>query len=469
MDIPGLNLGPAPAAAAAPANTVDLPPEHEWRFEVALDAEVQLQLVAGTAEIFGTEIAGGVTYKFSAAKLAVFTYQGCRLEWTGEAQVEYTSDETPMSAYLNLHFALEKQRMLAQERDLLSRASAAVGLAPAGAGGEGEGPKVLILGPEGSGKSTLAKILTAYAIKMGRAPMVVNLDPRESMTGVPPGTLTAASYSTLMDVEDNVWGTCPTNGPSPSAPKTPIGYYYGADSPTTNPAFYRALATRLSLAVASRLAVDDKVRVSGTIIDTAGVVDQRHYDIIEGVVGDFGVTAVVIIGNERLFNDMKRKYAGAPGMAVLKIARSGGVVDRDAAYVRAVQQRTIKEYFYGSARNMLSAYAVTVDYSTLTVYEIGEKSHLVSSSVLPIGDDQATAQLTPVTKLEPSSQMQNAVLAILYANPGDADADVAVASVMGFVHVVEADDTKRKLKVLIPIQGRLPSRVLLMGQFRYVE
>lgn len=60
-----------------------------------------------------------------------------------------------MMAYMNLHFALDRLRT------------------PAG------GPRVLITGPEDSGKTSLIKILAAYALKSGRNPILVNLDPRE--------------------------------------------------------------------------------------------------------------------------------------------------------------------------------------------------------------------------------------------------------------------------------------------------
>jgi polyribonucleotide 5'-hydroxyl-kinase len=66
-----------------------------------------------------------------------------------------------MTSYANLHFALETQRQRAQ--DSLSR-----------------GPRVLIVGSEHAGKTTLAKILVAYAVRQGRTPVVVGLDPREA-------------------------------------------------------------------------------------------------------------------------------------------------------------------------------------------------------------------------------------------------------------------------------------------------
>ncbi|CAO3620204.1 unnamed protein product [Cunninghamella echinulata] len=38
------------------------------------------ELVKGTAEIFGTELADGVEYTFTGRKAAVYTWHGCTLE-----------------------------------------------------------------------------------------------------------------------------------------------------------------------------------------------------------------------------------------------------------------------------------------------------------------------------------------------------------------------------------------------------
>ena len=66
-----------------------------------------------------------------------------------------------MTAYTNLHFALEKERGMAGESPTV------------------QGPRVMIIGPENAGKPSLVKILTAYAVRQGRNPAVVNLGPKE--------------------------------------------------------------------------------------------------------------------------------------------------------------------------------------------------------------------------------------------------------------------------------------------------
>ena len=60
--------------------------------------------------------------------------------------------------------------------------------------------------------------------------------------------------------------------------------------------------------------------------------------------------------------------------------------------------------------------------------------------------------------------MQNALLAIVTAEPNDFVEAVRDSSVLGFVFVAEVDEKKRRLRVLAPMSGRLPRRVMIWGE-----
>lgn len=82
-----------------------------------------------------------------------------------------------MSAYANVHIALEQMRVRA-----LSKARGSP--LPPGEDTDPklcEAPRVLVLGPENSGKTTVAKILTNYAVRGGQiwTPLLANVDPSE--------------------------------------------------------------------------------------------------------------------------------------------------------------------------------------------------------------------------------------------------------------------------------------------------
>ncbi|KAK9447501.1 Pre-mRNA cleavage complex II protein Clp1-domain-containing protein [Limtongia smithiae] len=470
MDLPGLTH----SAPTVQTNVVTLGSECEWRFEVGLDETVTVKILRGNAEIFGTELAVQQVYNFTGTKLSIFTWRGCSLEWSGTVLAEYTSDESTMSSYANLHFALEKLRVQAGETDTLYQQLMRDGRVsapnPSTPQQEGEGPKVLVIGPRGSGKTSLAKILTAYAVKMGRTPIVASIDPKEPMLSLP-GTLSAASFFSMLDVEeDNTWGSSSTTGPMHIPPKNPIVYYFGSDSPVDNLRFYKSLLSRLSLAVSSRLASDHKARVSGTIIDAAGIIDQANgYDLIDSIISEFSVNVVVTIGSERLYNDLLKRFQSRRQIAVIKVQRSGGVVEHDAAYTRAIQQRLFKQYFYGTQKTTLSAFTVTADLASVVVYRRSEHSNLLSSSVLPVGSDATTTLPPLISKLEVLPGLQNSILALLFATPRDNESDVAESSVMGFVHLLDVDETKRKVRILMPIKTRITQQVFLAGQYYYLE
>jgi polyribonucleotide 5'-hydroxyl-kinase len=214
-----------------------------------LDVRSVPKLVSGTAEIFGTEIVTEQTYTFVGTKAAIFTYHGATISVRGSAAVSYVAEDTPMMSYANLHFTLEKLRQQSEDS-------------------QSQGPRILLLGSEDAGKTSLTKILTGYAVRQGRKPIVIGLDPKQvtppstrlltriiqSMLSVP-GTLTAACISTTLDVEEG-FGSSTIQGYAQIPTKVPLVYYYGHQSPMENLTLYKKLVSRLALAVTSRLDED---------------------------------------------------------------------------------------------------------------------------------------------------------------------------------------------------------------------
>lgn len=270
---------------------VQLTTGSEWRFEVAVDNLLTVTLlpkpnssssspdaITGTAEVFGTELAPSRSYDFPGlTKAAIFTHHGCTLSISGSCESEYVADETPMNEYLNVHFALENLRATAQANQI-------------------GGPRVLVLGPEDAGKTSLVKMLTAYATRSGRTPLVVNLDPHEGMLCLPGGvSAVAMGPAAVLDVEDaasNHWGSSPISGPSTVPIKVPLVYHYGLPGPEERPEIFKPITTRLALAATGRFNDDPEVKESGMLVDFAGSAcsGKKGNDLIAHVVSEFSST-----------------------------------------------------------------------------------------------------------------------------------------------------------------------------------
>ncbi|KAI5292645.1 hypothetical protein KEM52_006173 [Ascosphaera acerosa] len=420
--LPGLGLTeptPNSQSAAEPSVTIRVDSGCEWRFEVNLLATVKVQLSSGTAELFGTELALGQTYTFSGTKAAIYTWHGCTLVVTrgetipalaaglasatavptglgpaaGGCQVEYIAEETPMMEYANVHFGLEAQR----ERVERARARARTA-GQRDRDADVDGPRVLILGPDDAGKTSLAKILTAYATKRGRQPIVVNLDPTEGMLSVPPGGLTATAFRTMIDVEEG-WGSSPISGPSPVPVKLPLVYFYALRSPLAAAgAMYKPLVRRLGVAVASRLAEDADARTAGVIIDTPGSISAGGAvadDVINHIVSEFAVNTILVLGSERLYSSIHRTYNNKPvrgsrtpaagaaeTISVVKLSKSGGCVGRDENYMRPVREAQTRAYFFGRPYTGICG-------SDVHYYEHGSIGDFVVKEPMVLGHESA--------------------------------------------------------------------------------
>ncbi|KAI4238643.1 MAG: hypothetical protein LQ349_000954 [Xanthoria aureola] len=462
MSLPGLQLSASDEPVLS-AVVHHLSEGSEWRFEVAFGSTVEIKLLSGNAELFGTELAQKQTYSFSGTKAAIYTWHGCSIEVAGECQVEYLAEETPMISYANLHFALERKREEA---------------VPTGQ----DGPRVLVLGPEDAGKTSLVKLLTAYATHSGRQPVTVNLDPKEGILSVP-GSLSAVTFSSILDVEEG-WGSSPVNGPSPIPVMLPLVYYYGQANADSGDRIYKPIVTRLAVAVLSKLQDDRHVGSSGCLIDTPGAISQGGkggYDIIQHIVSEFSVNVLVVVGSERLYSDMLRRFNGQPigigeTTTVIKLDRSGGSVDRDEDFLRRSRKAQFLRYFYGDPKMELHPRTTECDFSHVSIYRVPDTTNTENlttatsdflASLLPGGEaeDDAATQRPIYEKVAPSPQMQNGILAVVQADVNDTPEHIRDASVIGFVQITEVDEKRKKLRILPPIGLQLPRRALIWGSW----
>jgi polyribonucleotide 5'-hydroxyl-kinase len=209
-------------------------------------------------------------------------------------------------------------------------------------------------------------------------------------------------------------------------------------------------------------------------------------------------------------------------ISVIKLAKSGGCVDRDPAFMKSLRESQIRSYFFGnpvpstasSALSLsttlsgtsitLSPHAQQLDFDSLSIYNItvpdddddyDPSNFGVNDSFLPGGsrerdatpnphhDDTASStflpgltsallisQSVPLQRLPPSGSspvpvsLENTLLAITHAAPNAPLHEIRDASVMGFLYVADVEEKKGKVRILAPIGGRVPARAMIWGR-----
>lgn len=197
----------------------------------------------------------------------------------------------------------------------------------------------------------------------------------------------------MLDVEEG-FGSSTVHGQASIPTKSPLVYYFGNQSPNENLKLYRKYISRLSLAVTSRMEDDSQgihpsfsclyeENISGCIIDTSGVLEQSAgTDLIRHIAAEFDINVIVVLGHERLYNDMVRRYDNKSGVSVVRIVKSGGAVELNESYVQHLQNYRTNQYFYGDLKTILSPVSRTLDFKNIKVYRIAEGAALTTRFVI---------------------------------------------------------------------------------------
>ncbi|KAF9014076.1 Pre-mRNA cleavage complex II protein Clp1-domain-containing protein [Cyathus striatus] len=484
------------AQPAAEKRQWDLEPQTEYRFELDPGTSLTIKLLRGPAEIFGAELVEGKTYLFGLeCKAAVFTWQGCTIEVTGHPSTEYVSEETPMAAYGNVHIAFEQMRVRAL-RDV--HGSPIRSDDPNAAT---EPPRVLVLGPENSGKTSVCKILANYAVRAGQGwtPLLVNVDPSEGGWAVPGAVSVAAvsgpipTYSAASSL-----GSAATSAPMAMSSNalTPLVYWYGHAETKRNPLLMDRLIRNLGENINDRWELNAEGRASGLIVDTPssfasgpGASDHRH-KLIKACVDAFRINVILVVGHEKLNVEMQRMHSSY--ITVVKIPKSGGVVELDHSYRERVHNYQLHTYMYGQVIQappgvsspslggeslsdlILSPSSTVINFGDLSIFRIGAET-MAPSSALPIGATRVVSEMqpVPVNPAMPGSGLLNSVLAIMAPPNADEneryDEEILDLTVTGFIIVTSLDIPHKKMTVLAPNQGSVLGKTAILGSFEWQD
>eukprot|EP00052_Salpingoeca_macrocollata_P017375 m.141249 g.141249 ORF g.141249 m.141249 type:complete len:418 (-) comp20372_c0_seq2:466-1719(-) len=403
--------------------------DSELRVETKPGSPLSLVMTQGRAEVFGAELVRDKVYTLQCAKIAVFTWHGCSIKLTGEYEVAYTSSDTPMVSYVNLHAHLHTLRDAARSHNTL-------------------GPRVMVVGPPDVGKTTLCRILLNYAVRLGDTPLLVDLDVREGVCLVP-GTLNIAAVNNPIDLETEF------------SAFQPLSYHFGHQTPDGNKSTFEFLVGRMARNIAQRCESDENARHAGCVFNTSVI----SRDLIRLAQKEFEIDIIVVLDSERLYNELKKDMATATHRHdVVALRKSGGVVVRDDAFRTQMQNNLIHTYFYGTASDRLSPHSFTMRFESLKFFKIGAPQ--VPLSCLPIGEKAPNNELQAV-KLEPGAELVHRLLSISdidLEGPGTIDLKLLQASILGVVNIQQVDMESRTITLLSPAPHPLPKTVLVLSE-----
>ncbi|WRT68306.1 uncharacterized protein IL334_005282 [Kwoniella shivajii] len=512
---------------------VDLEAGSEWRFELEADENIALRILSPDPVFINSEELPPATWYpiHRYTKGSLYAPTAARLEVTSLPASQYTSTSTIQPQLLNLHLALERNRILAK-RYLFNKGSSEVV----------RGPRVMVVGPPSSGKTTVVKNLVNLALStgMGWTIGVAGLDP-SSPSNLIPGTVSIATPSHPIPTHHlaHPFGSPPTSIPSNmlSADVATVGWWLGGLEPTNkNAEVWKVLIENMGSEWKNKCEKDKMALASGLIVDTSSAFTnpllgtkkddpKARYSLVDQAVDALDIDTILVIGHEKLHIDLSRLPSlQSRAVNVIRIPKSGGVVDLDDAQKELVQSFQIRTYFYGEPilpkeisglmgkmvgfDGSLNPYSFQIGWDTLVVLRVGEENS-APSSALPLGSSR-TLSPTRLTRVDPSGpahvvRLLNTVLAIVDIKPedrlkpekapkeevkaepeGEAEPvkeeeeeedmeevpfreEIGKREVLGFIVITAIDAQKKKYTVLSPSPGKLPSTVAIAGFVEWVD
>mmetsp|Transcript_6184 Transcript_6184/g.10985 ORF Transcript_6184/g.10985 Transcript_6184/m.10985 type:complete len:432 (+) Transcript_6184:273-1568(+) len=397
-----------------------------------------LTVTRGSAEVNGVELLYGFSYRLLPNRsYGVYSWSGCEVELNASfCKGVYTSEETPMIQVAKIHQNLQLMR----ER--------------------GTPPRVAIVGPPNCGKTTLARTLVAYTIRSGFKSVLLDLDVAKNSIGLP-GSIGANVFESPVDLVTETGDLGFTAG-------QPLVYFVGVDKLSDNTKRFKEQTLLLNHSIEERRLLDPPLRSGGVIMDSFSWSSTPSvHNALMWCLEQLEVNVVLVLDNDRLLAEVKRKFEGATNPPVIiKVPRSGGVVENDASAQKRESSNRIREYFEGP-RGHLAPHRLELKLGEDVQIFLTKQVMVADSSLRPIGTEVPLEEEKRAPQLKSlDKSLESSLLAVVHAT---SETDVLTSPVAGFVHIESVDLVKETISILVPSPNELVSRFLLLGKVKYFE
>jgi len=406
------------SSSTAEFESVELPKDHEFRFEVPYGAIMNLKIISGTAEYFGTEIPQHVLYKFSGEKGCIYTWHlDCVIQYSGPCTYKIASD-TSMVSYLDVHAMIQKKREEAAQ-------------------GSKKGPKVILVGPTDVGKSSLTKCLVSWASREKHNVIYIDVDIGQGNITVP-GMISALQITQPLPI-----------GRTEIPFYTPLCYFYGGVTFSDNPLLYKNQMDNLSRDVDMRCTNSPEVSSAGFIVNTCGWIEGLGYQLIIDTIEKFHCDIILVLGNDPLYENLRSKY-NKGDVTVCKVPKSSGVVVRNPDFRRKARFERFKEYFYGSLGE-LKPHSLTISFDDVVLLKPS------------LNQDSNTISLI---QMRPTEELVNSVVGVSHTKEHE---NVMSSNLAGYLVIEKVNIAQKNITVLSPSSGPLPFKYILVGTLKWMN
>jgi polyribonucleotide 5'-hydroxyl-kinase len=407
--------------------TFDLRPEDELRIEAG-SVSVRIELVDGTAELRGCELAQGSMsklYEYSISNFCgyIFTWEGCRILIDGPCEC-YIVRDTFTRGILNIHSDLQDMRELASRNE-----------------GKLEsvdmGPRVMVVGPPGSGRSTVAMTLLNYAARL--QPMVyVDLD-----VGLNDISLSGMLSAVVVDKPVSL-----TRG---WAQQTILSFPFGSSDISANSQLYQLQLVQILKSLEARDETFPSAKSAGWIVRGPSFDSKENYEALLETIKAVAPHVVVVLGYDRLvhgLNTLLEDRIDKKLCQIVNLSRSGGVLHRGPQAIQTARQLRIRDYFYGSSRELGPA-RISLPFGEKFVVVQLRLQDQISITAMPIDQEAPPEAELEVFQLPVDRQLRHHLLAVSYAHSIE---QVLFSNIVGYVHVIDVDLEKGKLICTSPLE-----------------